>query len=266
MLGDRRLVIVLRAERWLKPKRAVKTAEPVEMPDESEEVADLAPLEEYVASPSPASTVVFVAADLDRTRRLTRQLLDRAEVAVFGGIATEHPSARGEARAAALRLVQEELRHAGREIDPRAAELLVDRAGGEIDKLRGDLERLRLYTEGRTSIAREDVEEVAAIATEVADEWAVVNAIADGDAARALRQLGLRLDRGDNVHALVGQLRWWVSARLAETEPARVARALDALFRTDLALKSSGGEERALVERLVIELTGRPVSRPGWGR
>jgi len=31
------------------------------------------------------------------------------------------------------------------------------------------------------------------------------------------------------------------------------------LLRTDLALKSSGGDERVLVERLVVELTGRPL-------
>ena len=56
----------------------------------------------------------------------------------------------------------------------------------------------------------------------VGDEWAVVNAIGDGDAARALREAGARLDRGDSPHALVGQLRWWVSNRLAEGAPNRV--------------------------------------------
>jgi hypothetical protein len=45
-----------------------------------------------------------------------------------------------------------------------------------------------------------------------------------------------------------------------------VKPALDALLRTDLALKSSGGEERALVERLVVDLTGRPVRSPGGWR
>ena len=89
------------------------------------------------------------------------------------------------------------------------------------------------------------------------DDWAVVNAIGDGDAARALRETALRLDRGDSVHALVGQLRWWVSSKMAQTAPARVRPAIEALLRTDLALKSSGGDERVLVERLVVELSGR---------
>ena len=91
-----------------------------------------------------------------------------------------------------------------------------------------------------------------------------MNAIADGNAARALRELALRFDRGDSPHALVGHLRWWVSARLSEADPARVRPALESLLRTDIALKSSGGDERYLVERLVIELTGKPLPRRQW--
>jgi DNA polymerase-3 subunit delta len=266
MLGDRRIVIVLRAERMLKPKRASKAAELVDAPgEETEEPVDLKPLEEYVANPAPTSTLVFVATDLDRGRRFTKLLVERAQVVVFGGLVADgFPGARQQARAAGIALVNDELRKSGRTIDGPAAELLVDRAGGEIDKLRGDLERLLLYTEGRARITRDDVAEVAAVATDV-DEWAVVNAISDGNVGAALRQVALRLDRGDSVHALVGQLRWWVSTKLAPAEPARVKPALEALLRTDLALKSSGGDERGLVERLIVELTGRPLPRSmGW--
>src|SRR4029079_16358455 len=93
----------------------------------------------------------------------------------------------------------------------------------------------------------------------------VVNAIAAGDPPSALREAGRRLDRGDSPHALVGQLRWWVSSRLSEGDPDRVRPAIDALLRTDLALKSSGGDDRVLIERLVVELTGRPLpARRGW--
>lgn len=266
MLGERRIVVVLRAERLLKPKRATKAVGTAEMDEaEGETAGDLGALEDYIASPAPFSTLVFVASDIDRTRRFTKQLVERAQVAVFGGLAAD-PAYRSQARAVGVQLVTEELGQAGRAIDAQAAGLLVDRAGGDIDKLRGDLERLRLYTEGRPKVTREDVLEVAAAATDVEDEWAVVNAIADGDVPRAVRQAGLRMDRGDSPHALVGQLRWWVSQRLAPAEPARVKPALEALLRTDLALKTSGGDERALVERLVIALTGRPVRQPGWGR
>jgi len=42
---------------------------------------------------------------------------------------------------------------------------------------------------------------------------------------------------------------------LSERAPNRVKKALEAILRTDLALKSSGGDPRVLVERLVVELT-----------
>ena len=41
--------------------------------------------------------------------------------------------------------------------------------------------------------------------------------------------------------------------------------ALEALMRTDLALKSSGGDDRVLLDRLVVELTGKPLPKRGWG-
>ena len=50
--------------------------------------------------------------------------------------------------------------------------------------------------------------------------------------------------------AHMGQLRW-----VAEKMPrARLKDAIDAVFRTDEALKSSGGDPRILLERLVVEL------------
>ena len=268
MLGDRRIVIVLRAERLLKPKRAARAGELSEPVEEDAEAAlDLAALEDYVAAPGDSTTLVFVAAEIDRTRRFTKQLVQRADIVVCGGIAPADPSGAYQAKAAAVRLVRDQFAESGRTIDQPAADLLVERAGGDIDKLRGDLERLRLYTEGRTTITRDDVLEVAAESMEVEDDWAVVNAIADGDVARAVRQVGRRMDRGDSPHMLVGQLRWWVSSRLAQADPGRVRPALDALLRTDIALKSSGGDDRVLIERLVVDLTGRPIAGPGgWSR
>ena len=235
MLGDRRIVIVLRAERLLKPKRASRAAD-VEETDAAESAdedtaIDLAPLEEYVAAPVPSTTVVFVAAEVDRARRLTKRLMEKASVVVFGGIASPTPAMRRDARAIAMDLVRDELTQAGRTMDAAAMALLVDRAGGEVTKLRGDLERVLLYTEGQTRISREDVMEIASADTAPEDDWAVVNAIADQDAARALKEAARRLDHGESAHMLIGQIRWWVSNRLVQIAPARVRPAIDALLR-----------------------------------
>jgi len=270
MLGDRRVVIVLRAERWLKPKRAAKAADPedgADADDAGEESADLAPIEEYLAAPVPSTMFVFVATEIDRGRRLTKLLLKAACVAECGWPSVEKGGAAAarEARAAASALVQAEAVAAGRAIDPAAAQMLVQRVGTDIGRLRADLERLWLYTEGQARVTAEDVAEVMSSEEAADDPWAVVNAIASGDAGRALRETARRLDAGDSVHALLGQLRWWVSSRLAEGDPGRVRAAIDVLLRTDLALKSSGGDERVLVERAVVELTGRPLPpQRGW--
>lgn len=268
MLGDRRIVIVRRAERLLKPKRAPRAGTQDESdessPEGGEEMLDSEPLEEYIASPSAFATVVFVAADVDRGRRLTKKLLEKAAVVEFRGLGGDGPAARREGRKTAADWLAEELARVGRAAEPEAVRLLVDRSASDISKLRGDVERLLLFTQGRRTITADDVMEVAADAQAVEDEWAVVNAIADGNAARALDEVSRRLDRGDSPHALVGQLRWWVSAKLAEADPARVGPAIDALLRTDLALKRSGGDDRVLMERLVVELTGRPLPQRGW--
>lgn len=263
MLGDRRLVIVLRAERLLKPKRGKAQADDDEAAESGEEgeaaAVDLGALEEYVAAPGTHSTLVFVAAEIDRGRRLTKRVLEQAHVVAFEGLATgDDPR---QVRQQAVQWLTEELVRAGRAIDEPAARILATRAGGDISKLRGDVEKLLLFVGDRPRITVADIEDVVSDPNAVPDDWAVVNAIGSGNAALALTEAGRRFDRGDSPHALVGQLRWWVSAKLSAADPQRVKPALEALLRTDLALKSSGGEDRVLVERLVVELTGRPLGR-----
>ncbi len=269
MLGGPRVVIVLRAERLFKPKRGGKAAE---VDDDSEpgsddggssESLDLAPIEDYLAAPVEGTTLVFVAADVDGTRRITKKLKEAAQVVECRGLETRTANARREALATARTQVQSELLNLGRAIDKAAIDLLLDRTGLDINQLRGAVERLLLYSQDRKSISVDDVREVVGEHAFV-DDWAVINAIGNGDTAGALRALALRLERGDSPHGIVGQLRWWVSSRLAEAEPDRVRPALEALLRTDLALKSSGGDDRVLLERLVVELTGKALSRQGW--
>jgi DNA polymerase-3 subunit delta len=256
MLGDRRIVVVLRAERLLKPKRAARAA--AEADDGEAEAGpdtlDVTALEEYVQAPVASTTLVFVATDIDRTRKLVKQLAQKALITEFGGLAAGAGPGRRDARQAAAGWLRDEVARAGKTIEPDAARLLVDRSANDITKLRGDVERLWLYAEGRKRISVDDVMEVVTAATAVDDDWALVNAIANRNPAGALTETGKRLDRGDSPHAIVGQLRWWVSARLVESNPGRVKTALDALLRTDLALKSSGGDDRVLLERLVVEL------------
>jgi DNA polymerase III delta subunit len=269
MLGDRRLVIVMRAEKFLKPKRAGKASDDDDDVSGEEEgsgdAGDLTPLEEYVASPSAFASLVFVATGIDRGRRFVEFGGIRAEGMRGGPSAADIATAQREAAA----FVQAEMVREGRTIEPGAVKILVERAGGEISKLRGDLERLLLFTQGHPTITTSDADDIATGSAQL-DDWGLTNAIEAGDAAKALREVALRFDRGDSPHGMIGQLRWWVSNKLVNGAPERVKTALDALLRTDLALKSSGGSDRVLLERLIVELTGRPVPRGqgfgGYGR
>lgn len=259
MLGDRRVIVVLRAERLFKPKRAgTAVVEDDEAADgesgEGSLAVDSEALEEYFASPVASTVLVFVASEIDRGRRLTKRALERATLIECKGLKADARDPRGAQREAEA-VVQRTVEAAGRTIAKEAARILAMRTGGDITKLRHDVDKVVLYAGERTSLTLEDVLEVVSDPNAVADDWAVVNQIAEGDVAKALIETGKRFDRGDSAHALVGQLRWWVSNRLAQSEPGRVRHALEAILRTDLALKSSGGDERVLVERLIVELT-----------
>ena len=95
-----------------------------------------------------------------------------------------------------------------------------------------------------------------------------MNAVERGDAREALRQIRVVTDAGEAPFMTLGQIGWWVRNKLPQMgSPDRVRAAVDAVFRTDLAMKSSGGEPRILLERLVVELCARATDRRrGWGR
>ena len=164
MLGDRRIVIVLRAERLLKPKRASKALndEGLAEEEDEQEAIDAAPLEEYLARPADSATLVFVATEIDRGRRLTKRVLEKAYLTTFPGLSGDGPAAKRDARVVATQWLKEELTRAGRTIDQEAARLLADRSGGDITKLRGDVERLLLFAGDRTKLSVDDVMEVVA--------------------------------------------------------------------------------------------------------
>ena len=140
----------------------------------------------------------------------------------------------------------------GVRIEAGAARLLARLAGGDISRLRAEFERALLFASGDGIITEAAVEEIKSAPT-TQDPWAMTNAIERRQAGEALRELGLKLDAGEVPVMILGQLAWFARAKLA---PQRVERAVGAVFRTDLALKTSRGEPRVLLERLVVELCG----------
>ena len=259
MLGDRRVVVVLRAEKILKPKRRGKAAEETE-PDgeEAEPPSDLDALEKYVKDPSPQTTLILVAADVDRQRKVYKAMQKHSTIVEcwgLGGGQGDRVDLRQVARQAE-QLVRQAVTDAGLQIDPAAARLIAERAGTDIAQLRGDVDRLLLYAAGTGKISVGDVRDVVSAETSQ-DDWAVTNAISRGDAPEALRQIGLALESGGVPYKILGQLAWFVRDKMTAADPRRIRPAVEALFRTDLELKSSGGDPRVLLERLVVDLCRR---------
>jgi DNA polymerase III subunit delta len=254
-MSDRRVVIVLRAERILKPKR--RGGEEELLPGAEEPPANTDILDAYVKTPVPETTLVFVATDVDRTRRLYKTLLKQATIVECWGLkgARDGGDLRQAARQAEM-LVRQAVAQTGQAIDPGAVRLIAARAGTDIARLRGDIDRLLLYTTGNSRISLDDVHQVVSGET-AQDDWAVTTAIQRGDSAEALKQIALSMDSGGVPYKILGQLGWFVREKLSGTDPRRVPAAVEALFRTDLDLKSSGGDPRVLLERLVVELCRR---------
>lgn len=265
MMGDRRVVMVLRGERLLKPKRRAKAAveEESSEDDGGDPSVNADELEAYLKNPERLTTLVIVASDADRTRRLYRALVKNATIVEcwgLKGLAQNPKDVRGwelekiarEASALVARTVKE----AGYTIDPAAARLIAIRAGTDIVTLRGDLERLMLYVGDRKAIDVRDVKEIVSGET-LQDQWALSDAIVQKDAKKALRQLGLAMESGSVSYMILGQLAYCVREKVAAADARRVPAAMEALFRTDLDIKSSGGDPRVLLERLVVELCRR---------
>jgi DNA polymerase-3 subunit delta len=231
--------------------------------DEGVAPAELDVLEEYVKKPVPETTLVIVASDVDRGRRLYKAFQKHATIVEFWGLknaAQDPKNVRGWeleriAKDAAV-LATRTLKEAGYTIDPAAARLLAARAGADIVTLRGDLDRLMLYVGDRRAIDLRDVQDVVSGET-LQDQWALADAIVQRDARRALRQLGLAFESGSVPYMILGQLGYCVREKVAAADARRVPAAVDALFRADLELKSSAGDPRVLLERLVVELCGR---------
>jgi DNA polymerase-3 subunit delta len=230
MMAPRRVVLVLDADPLLIPKRESKAAEDAQ-----------AQLVAFLEDPPRHATTVFVCGGVDRRRKGVQALEKHALTVDCGTIADGADAERWvRARASALKVP----------LDPPAVRALAERAGPDLVRLRAGLERLALYGMGQRTITAEDVRQVVPAGPDVQSEFGIANAIGRNDVREALRELRAALDAGVRPEMALGQIRV-----AAEKLPgSRLRQGIDALFRTDLALKSSGGDARILLERLVVEL------------
>jgi DNA polymerase III subunit delta len=236
MMAPRRIVVVQQAEHLAAPKRESEAA-----------TKALAAFEAYLEHPEVLTALVLVAAPLDKRSRLYKVLLKCATIVECGVI---------EDQGDAERWVRARVSAAGAVLEPAAAQLLAARAGADLARLRGEVDRLLLYALGQKTITIDDARQVAGPAS-LLDPWALTNAIEQGAAPEALRQLALACDAGAAPEQVLGQVAWVVRAKFPA---AALGSAVEAVFRTDLDLKRSNrssDQPRMLLERLIVELCGK---------
>jgi DNA polymerase-3 subunit delta len=233
MVASRRIVVLQGAERVL---AAIREAEGGT--DEMEA------FEAYLKAPEHGATVAFVAAGSPDRRSKSVTLLEKYATVVDCDPLEDAGDAAAWVRAEAAR--------EGVRIEAGAVRLLARLAGSDIQRLRAEFERALLFAAGDDIITEAAVDEVVSAETSQ-DTWALNNALRAGDAARALVELKLKLDASEQPFLILGQVAAFVRKDMRND---RVKAALDALLRTDLALKTSQGDPRVHLERLVVELCG----------
>ncbi len=249
MMAPRRVIVVHEAERLLSPKRGK---------DEGDAQPDLDPgskkkrsitaveeLEAYFEKPEPMTTLVFVAGALDTNRRLVKWLRKYGDSVDCGSLQSVNDAASWIRK----RLEKDELA-----IDPKALSLLIEATGLSLGRIRAEVEKLVLYAAGESAITPNHVRDLVLPRHEPGEDFALGKAIWNNDAAGALREIAAQIDAGAQPPMILGQIR---AAAIRLRPDTRIKNSLDAVFRTDLAIKSSVGAPRFLLERLVVELCGR---------
>ncbi len=250
MMSPRRVILIHEAETLLSPKRGGKDE------DDSQGTLDLVkkgkrgstPVEEleaYFEKPELMTTLVFVAGGLDGNRRLVKILRKHAECVDCGSLTSPRDAAAWIQR----RLDKDELT-----IEPKALALLLDTTGVSLGRIRAEIEKLVLYASGESAITANHVRDLVLPQSEPGEDFALGKAIWNADAAGALREIAAQIDAGAQPPMILGQIR---AAAIRLRPDTRVKHSLDAVFRTDLAIKSSAGAPRFLLERLVVEICGR---------
>jgi DNA polymerase-3 subunit delta len=226
----------------------------------------------YLKEPCETTTLVFVAAKLDKRLKFTKELLERA--------VSVDCSSFPEAQLAEWIRVE-----SGRQdvrLDPEAVEALSrlalslkGEAGGSLNLLRRELEKLAAYVPPGRAAGVQDVEAVRG-GEPGASVFDLASAIAARREGRALWILARNLDSGEDPLRILGALAWqfrqiwkakdqrWRGGPGAELSGAFTDRDLGAAIElfaaADAKLKggASGSSKRLALETVVLALCARP--------
>ena len=161
----------------------------------------------------PWAVLLLTAVQVDRRTRLYRRFEETGKVLDF---TLERDRSGRVARDALAELLERRLKEAGKKIDARGKEIVLQRAGNQLWSLHQELEKLFLYTGDVPLISAEDVKTVF---IDQGEDWIfdLTGALAQKDAAGALKHLARLLAQGDHplkiLAVLASEVRRLVAAR-----------------------------------------------------
>lgn len=240
---------------------------------------DFVALLAYVDNPVPETCFVLVAEKIDRRKKFFQTLQKKGEMVEFKALYDNQIPA----------FVKEQVNAAGFTLTEDAMVEFSRRSGTNLQGIVGELEKLFQYTGEQKVI---DVEDVRAIVsdTKVDTVFDMTNALGQNRAGEAVRLLRRLLDDGvaglmilsmltrhfrqlwmcrellddgvgrADISRRIGVNPYFVDGIMAQArlfERSHFRQAFDRFLATDLALKSGGGQPGALLERLLLELTGK---------
>jgi len=252
MMAPRRVLIVHQAERLLSPRKGRDDdGDVAPSAGESGKKRKRAPtpsedFEQYIESPEPMTTLVFIADHLDENRRLVKLVRKHAVSVDCGSFGTT---------AEAAKWVKARLEKDGLAIEPQAISVLLEAVAHDPGRIRSEVEKLALFAAGDSTVTVQHVRELTSPELRPGDWFTLRDALGARNARAALREVDAQFEAGFKDVQILGLIRSVVRGMTDD----RARRGLDAVFRTDLAIKTAGDPSapRYLLESLVIELCGK---------
>ena len=249
---------------------------------------DLEALLPYLGNPHETTCLVFVAQNADLRRRFFLELKKTGGLAKFDQLYERRLPA----------WIESEARGLGHGMEPGATQLLCDVTGADLSALAQALEQLSLFVGPKARITVAAVEELVA-ETRQHSVFDLANAVGERDTRKALYQCQRMLQAREPAIRILFMLtrhfrQLWIAReaaaqRLDREEAARrigippffvdglmtqarrfdersLARAFEALYGADAALKSSRAGDEVVLERLLVDLCRDPAAgAPGAG-
>lgn len=243
------------------------------------QTAELEPFYAYLANPNPDTCLIFVAESVHKGRKLYKAIAQSGEIIEF------IPPKRTQDWRIWLK---NELKARGKAMPSEAEILFLEWGGHQVGILVQELDKLAAFVGEKKNITVEDIKAVTIRTAEVT-VFELLDAVAARSAKKALhklsevlreehplkvltllvRQVRLLLgaqawrNRGGNGAELASALGirpyeaqkiWQQSAKLSFES---LAKAMNECLKTELALKSSGGNPGFLLEILIIKLAAQ---------